>query len=237
MASYPYFYRPIYGIEPYLSNGGAGGAKVTAQNLIVSAWVGPGGGDSQPFVNADFMHPISVNDNPALFPVDREGGGTAFHSRHSAQFLFLGTGVDDARAALVLNPPPEYKQELADALVFNGGDPSDLNNFQANKSIMGSYAWRVEVTDLNFIPVVTTTVTISSYLEQGLTSPPLAFLRTNGADGQTPQFFDRTTAVGVDEMIAAVDKGDFFIACSIEALTPPLGGIINIRWPHSSARG
>ena len=46
----------------------------------------------------------------------------------------------------------------------------------------------------------------------GSPSNYLPLLKTSGADGQTPVFFDMSTPSGVQEAIAAVDAGNFYMA-------------------------
>ena len=67
------------------------------------------------------------------------------HSRHSAE-IWLENDPEDKDAAinqmiLVMNPPPELKQQLVGSVVFNGGDPLDLNNYTVSRSLQGCYIW------------------------------------------------------------------------------------------------
>jgi hypothetical protein len=71
----------------------------------------------------------------------------------------------------------------------------------------------------------------------------LPFLKTSGADGVKPEFFDPYTAGGAQEMVAAVNRGEFFVFMEIRAVleqkqtTPVLTVNHTIVWPHSAARG
>lgn len=76
-------------------------------------------------------------------------------------------------------------------------------------------------------------------VEPGLHHFP--YLKTSGADGSSPEFFDNTTPDGVREMIETVTNGgDFFIAVLFPADEIPFNSAafaVDIVYPHSLARG
>lgn len=255
MASFDYTYSPVYGVEPYIENGGAGGAKVTENNLIISAWQNPDNIISvQPFTGADLVRPIYANDNPLVAQTERDAAALAFSSRHSARFHYVPIPVQPevpaVTLALVLNPPPEYKQEMMGAVSFNGGNPATLSNWTIRRSLQGNYAWYDNIwsseegrnsTVLGASNYLVYAGLRSTYLKLGeFENIPLAFLKTNGADGSVPVAFDRTTAEGAQEMVNAVNLGNFYVAF-VMTVAPILeqiqGFYFDIKWPHSSARG
>lgn len=254
MAQLDYQFSPQYGVEP---SNGKGGIDITQDNLVIGVW----GLDPQAIptlVFTELLKPVTEND---YYPKNlQQGFAQAMDSRHSALF-FLATGVINGPSnvnfnAMVLNPPPEYKQQMVDAVSFNGGDPTDLANYTIKKSLQGNYAWRFTSELIDTVSGSRNAQGVqygtagqkvnwySTYLPLPSTQFgggfEMAFLKTSGADGVAPQFFDRTTVNGVNEMIEAVNDGDFFIA---------VGAIYNnnndnipgwyqgITWPHSAARG
>jgi hypothetical protein len=251
MADLSYLYNPHYGIEPFAPNGGAGGALVTGDNLVITAW-GDVAKALQPFgivYEGAMLQPSSQNSN--ILPQKRVAGGTqAFHSRNSAQFdLMIGNKPPNPFdvVLLVLNPPPELRQQLVGAVTFNGGDPVDLANYTVKKSLMSQYMWRLESSEGassgNIQNLEDTLFIFGVYLDLGdYTGAPsidIPLLKTNGADGQNPEFFDRTTAQGVNEMIAAVNSGDFYVPLFlfVELFDTDVNARFTLTYPHSAARG
>lgn len=244
MPSADYNYTSVYGAEPYKDNGGLGGATVTAQNLIITAWEveSKGGEPPDPFLEfGDFLVPAYVNE---ALPAQRQTAAIQpMFSRHSAE-VWLDSGITEA-VCFVLNPPPELKQQLVRSVTFNGGDPLDLANYTVSKSLQGCYAWQggcvtADISENDYQTAGLSDGVFSSYLPLGdrageNDNTPLPFLKTNGADGVTPVFFDRFTADGVNEMIAAVNAGNFYIAYTVLLDAPPAH--VFIKWPHSLARG
>ena len=244
MADLNYLYSPMYGVEPFDPT--TTGAKLTQQNLVVTAWtVENKGGD--PFIEVgQLLQPASQNDN--LLQARRIGGTQAVDSRCSAQMFFMNSGVKpivlDGTLFLVLNPPQELRQQYAGAVVFNGGDPEDLANYTVSKSLMGGYTWRISADEddssQNFMESPSELLAFwGTYLDLGDYSgaPDNSFplLKTSGADGTQPLFFDRTTAQGVQEMIAAINAGNFFVPMIVLAdFDTPLR--LTITYPHSNAR-
>ncbi len=248
MADLNYLLSPAYGFEPFASNGGAGGANVTGHNLVITTWALDDKLIVSPIlVFGALRQPISQNDNISV--QKRVAGGQAMHSRNSAQMFFEADPNDDppdSNFLFVLNPPPELRQQIAGSVVFNGGDPLDLANYTVKQSLQGCYVWDTEVdlapaSDQNFYLRPQTHVAMAgSYLNlgdyNGIGGTPIPLLKTSGADGQTPQFFDRTTAQGVNEMIAAINAGNFYIPLLV-FLGGPGPTRVTIKWPHSVARG
>jgi hypothetical protein len=245
VADLNYLFSTLYGFEPF--NPVNTGAKVTGQNLVVTAWtVVNKGGD--PFIEVgQLLQPSTENDN--LTQARRVGSSQAVDSRCSAQFFFEPSGVKPIPLAngllfLALNPPPELRQQCAQAVVFNGGDPTDIASYTVKKSLMGGYTWRLaaeeEDSSQNFLVTPSDMLAIwGTYLDLGdLSGAPdnsFPLLKTSGADGTQPQFFDRSTAQGVQEMIAAVNAGNFFVPMLIAAdFSDSIR--ITLTYPHSNAR-
>jgi hypothetical protein len=265
MADYQFIHH--YGCEPYADNDGAGGAKITAQNLVITSWGQTNaeeGPDATFFNETVLLIPNPDNTDVGISAFERSVQSQGFHSRHSAhtyvQQNASGQSPIITPVGYVLNPPPEFKQAMAGALVYDGGDPLLFASFTGKKSLMSQYDWRYAVEsvapraaptnfDIDTTPagILVTRAAYSTYLElPSLGSGPfqLPFLKTSGADGSVPQFFDRTTAAGVKEMIAAVNRGEFFVFMQLSGVVlggqdpaPSLATQHTIVWPHSAARG
>ena len=267
MASADYQFIHHYGCEPY--DASTGGAKITQQNLVITAWGGTQGFDSldEVFENAQLLIPNPNNSDPAISSMERVATAQGFHSRHSAHTYVQQNAREEPTPPVimpvgyVLNPPPEFQQDMCGALVFNGGDPTDKANWTAKKSIMSQYDWRYAAEYVardarnlianNFADLggagVSTQAAYSTYLHlPNLTAGGnfrFPFLKTSGADGVAPQFFDPYTAGGAQEMVAAVNRGEFFVFMEISAVSeqkqirPVLTVNHTIVWPHSAARG
>jgi hypothetical protein len=246
MATLDYNYSPNYGVEDYAEVNGLDGAKVSQDNLCITLWEIDGGAFAPPFAFGNLIVPNYIND--AVPEQNRAAFKQGMKSRTSC-LSFLVPSNDPKLTndlCLVLNPPPEYRQQMAQAVVFNGGDPLDLANYTISKSLQGNYTWRptYQLTTgigdeniIDFSPV--SPVIFSTYLQlDPVDAAPLPFLKTNGADGVAPVFFDRTTAGGVAEMIAAVNGGEFYIAMAFADLgVGGTGKHFGAVWPHSAARG
>lgn len=251
MPDLDYAYMPMYGTEPYLDNGGLGGATITQDNLVITAWQVTDK-FSPPPNYLDFgyiLKPASVNT--ALPAGDRVAGTQSFNSRHSAYaYINPNTGGNVSPISVVgfvLNPPPELKQLLQGAVAYNGGDPLDIESYTISKSLQAVYAWRNlfnESTTHNLQNTNNDDVFLSMFSSYLFYSEPatesitrIPFLKTSGADGVAPVFFDASISSGVNQMIEAVNDGDFFIAYSIflEAAAP--GKYCGVVYPHSTARG
>lgn len=257
MAEVPYVAMPIYGCEPYLDNDGAGGATVTGDNLIITAWTVEDKGGTPPdapFTFESILVPNYVNDtltSPSTGAVvggvqsaaAKEASRQGMYSRHSGLMYIQSQqsgGSTRWPVLLVLNPPPEYKQQMAYAVEYNGGDTALYSSYTVNKPLQGNYAWRLlgsEAEQQNAPEPAVQGAQFSTYLPNVGISDTLrtAFLKTNGADGVTPEFFDAYTAEGVREMIAAVNRGEFYIAYVVTSESDI--GYAGVVWPHSAARG
>lgn len=252
MPDLSYAYMPVYGVEPYLDNGGLGGAVVTGDNLVITAWQTTGKLGTPPDY-ADFgpiLKPAAVNT--ALPDAARVAGQSFANSRHSSMVYIngdLGAAAEPINAmGLVLNPPPEVKQLLAGAVSYNGGNPADLASYTVTKSLQAQYAWRflAWIASAHNAPLNTIAGTFySTYLFYNDTAFDVAgrvpFLKTNGANGVIPTFFDVSLASGVNQMVEAVNDGDgYYIFFSAPVQTDdedPEGNYLDITYPHSAARG
>lgn len=252
MPALDYSFIPTFGVEPD-DETDAGGARVTGDNLLVTLWTveGKEGEPPEPKVTiGSIVRPAFLDTNQ--IETIRPGYPSAMHSRVSAEFYFGPSqeGGSDFVWPLfaVLNPPDELRQQLANAVEYIGGDasdPSDLENYAVSKSLQGCYAWVAEMLTtfggMNNTGVASCEFGYSAYLPLqpvGLSFTfQLPFLRTNGADGVTPEFFDMTTVAGVRAMINAVNRGQFYVGMMLTAESEVNGTYARIRWPHSTARG
>lgn len=243
-----YTYEPLYGAEPYQDNSGAGGARVTGQNLVISAWALADKFHEPPdyMVFGDILKPAAQNSN--LPTMDGVAGGQTFHSRHSFKAFMQTDDASFGTLGFVLNPPPEMRQLLAGSVKYNGGDPTDPASYTVSKSLQAAYLWRFELATCgahNFQIADEALALFSSYLFFNDMPADLnfriPFLKTNGADGVAPTFFDASIASGVNQMIEAVNDGDgYYIAFSMPIETGSEGdegNYVNIVYPHSAARG
>lgn len=240
MAVLDYKYIHAYGVEPYVANGGVGGAKLTGDNLIVSAWKKIDPFPANPFEDADFLHPVNTDTDPAIVASEKSAlSDQAFHSRHRANIFYLPDVTDPTRLSFVLNPPPELKQALVGAFTYDGGDPTNPANWTANKPSQIVYLWEHSCQFMSGLDIVQEpqnySATFSSYVFFGGGALPL--LKTNGANGQEPEFFDLTTAQGAQEMVASVNKGNFWIAFYFHIASSFNSVNVKIKYPHSMARG
>ena len=245
-----YSYIPQYGVEPFIDSVD-GGASLTGDNLLVSLWTAEdkGGVPPDPYVLFNsIIRPSTTNsDEPSNI---RTGYEKTFHSRCSAKFYF-GPADDDTVWPLcaVLNPPEEYKQLLVNAVRYIGdgaSDPSDLDNYEVLKSLQACLAWQLPSlgSSTNALNSTRSPTSVEAMFSEYIPLSPvgngasriLPFLRTNGADGQVPAFFDTTTVSGVQAMIAAVNRGEFYVAALIANIAED-AAFVEIRWPHSAARG
>jgi len=246
MADPLYNYIPLFGVEPFIEIPGTnGGARVTAQELIITLWQVEAKGDvNSPIVFSDIVIPRYVKDSVPENeqPYYLQG----MHGRVSSRIFLDNNGDGDFGPFLcaVLNPPQELKQQLANSVIFNGGDPLDLASYTFLKSQQGCFTWRSVVGD-------TSRFSQNNYLEDFanfqvgslipgslFAAPDNAFvplLSTNGADGVAPVPFDMTTEQGAQEAIQAVNRGNFYVPF---IFTDDGDAVYrDIYWPYSASRG
>ncbi len=248
--SLAYSYIPQYGVEPFIDSVD-GGATITGDNLLISLWTAEdkGGEAPDPYVLFnEIIRPSTTNsDEEASI---RPAYEKAFHSRCSAKFFLAPGGDGTWPVCAVLNPPDEYKQQLANSVRYIGdgaSDPTDLANYEILKSLQVCSGWQipsinqasgsinsllslpVEAMFSQYIPLAPVGVTVTRIM---------SLLRTSGADGQVPEFFDTSTVAGVQAMIAAVNRGTFYVAAFLMGVDAVgVNSYCEIRWPHSAARG
>jgi hypothetical protein len=245
-----YSYIPQYGVEPFVDSVD-GGALLTGDNLLVSLWTAEdkGGEAPDPYVLFNtIIRPSSTNSDEEENL--RSAYEKAFHSRCSAKFFFAPGGDATWPVCAALNPPDEYKQQLANAVRYIGdgaSDPADLDNYEVLKSLQACSGWQLPNinradSSLNYLSALSVEAMFSQYIPLApvgvTTTRIMPLLRTSGADGQAPEFFDTSTVAGVQNMIAAVNRGDFYVAAFLGATdAEALSSYCEIRWPHSAARG
>ena len=246
MPNLDYRFITQYGFDPY--NPATGEIDVTNDNLVISAWFAP---DVQqdaaaPLVFAGQVLPNYVNTSVGAS--EQAASKQSVKSRHSARYLFeviSGRGVQVTPGiCLVLNPPPEYKQQMQGAIVYNGGDPYDVASYTVKKPLQANYLWEAQQ-DLaggqNLMATSAFEVIFGTYPPNtsGFTAAPVQLLKTNGADGVAPVFFDFSSSSGVKAMIDAVNAGGeyylpFFF--NLGSSTPDAAYRV-VKYPHSVARG
>lgn len=247
MADLNYVYEHMYGVEPF--DAVTGGAKVTGQNLIITAWSVTAFDSGPPlsYTLGGLLQPASQNDN--LLAQRRVATEQTFHSRVSAQFLAGGmqTSALPDMLMLVLNPPPELRQQWAQSITYTGGNPADLTSYTIKKSQMCGYLWDVVIENtpqsqallINDEPdshaFWGTYVDLGDYA--GAPEAFLPLLKTSGEDGQQPVQFDVTTPQGVTELIAAVNAGEFYVPLFISQEFSEGVFRVTLKYPHSAARG
>lgn len=248
MPDLTYAYEPLYGVEPYKDNSGAGGATVTQDNLIITAWqIADKFGDPPDYVSFDpILKPAAVNT--ALPATDRVAGTQFANSRHSASFYinpaFGGPETKFSAMGFVMNPPPELRQLLMGAISYNGGDPLDPASYVVSKSLQAALSWRVTqgvaASSRNFITYEDPILIIGTPLFFNDQASDIAnwipYLKTNGADGVAPTFFNVSTPAGVQEMIDAFNSGSGYYVPFTMAVEEDEGQTITITYPHSTAR-
>lgn len=242
MPTLDYKYVPQFGVEDYDDSNG--GAKVTNDNLLISLW-----GAEDPIVPSaisDIIVPQYADDGTP--EAQRQAYRQSAKSRDSAKFYVdLSTSKTLPAALLaVLNPPQEFRQKLVKAATYNGGDPSLLASYTVNTSLQVCFDWLANgylaIAQQNAF-IDDAPAPLSCYVSQlvplsvagGAASPQAPFLKTNGANGVAPEFFG-TDAAGTQEMFAAIESGDFYVAMMLSGLIVSSYGYIEIRWPHSGAR-
>jgi hypothetical protein len=247
-----YEYQPMFGVDRWKDIDGTdnGGAEFSDNQLIVTQW----GVDDK---KVDPATAYSFGD--MLVPryarageTNRKRWETSTLGRVGSKFFlqnYQDAPQEDAVCA-VLNPPQELKQQLAFSAEFDGGDVSDPDSYTFLKPQQGQFAWKMKIIGTEdgqniiedfsgseflfgqYLPINT----MGGSPDPGDMQP---FLKTSGADGVAPEPFDQSTEAGINELIAAVNRGDFFIPLIYEvsdfAFNP--GAYGEIWWPYSASRG
>jgi hypothetical protein len=243
--SVAYEYIPEYGIEPFKT---PTGAIETEENLVITQW------ETQSFefdpfsiVLGDILVPYPNSGQPPTNQVN--GWQSAMRSRYSARFYLDLNDASEFPAFIlaVLNPPQELRQQfaVAGANLPPGEDPDDDDDYIIKRSVQGSYGWEARFldaaafgqTDLTPENAPITALSSSFLPGKGIWLP---LLKTNGANGTPPEFFDVSTPAAVNNMIKTIENGgDLYVAIIYGAAPPPESRTWNIefRWPHSAARG
>jgi hypothetical protein len=246
MPALDYRFIQQYGFEQY--NAANGKTPVTGDNLVISSWFATIAGDpAGPLSFAAQILPDYANT--AVGASERAASVQSVKSRHSARYLFVRIGqapVPGQQFCLVLNPPPEYKQQMQGAIVYNGGDPYDIASYTVKKPLQANYLWEAQqdVTSggQNNIATDGFSVTFGAYppnTSAFFAGTPMQLLKTNGADGVAPVFFDFSSPSGVKAMIDAVNAGgEYYIPLYFTfGSSTPEGAYRTVKYPHSIARG
>lgn len=223
---------PIYGVEPYNPLGVApatdygGGANVTQENLLITLWTNPGAEDLD--IPGELIKPAAYSAagqaDPTFQPAFSQ---QAFRSRLSTRFAYVGGDQEgDTEMLAILNPP----QELREAFLLN--KPANLPALGLTKglTLWCHWVWEAFLRDLDG-EFEGGEIAFSGFSP---TSQPIAFAKTNGADGVWPEFYPLAS---LDDFAATIEAfrggAPFYIAAVIEAEDD--ASIIDIRWPFSGA--
>lgn len=248
-----YNYEPLYGVEPYKNLGDdpltdfGGGATFTNENLLISLWNVTGVDGATDVPNAgELLKPtyVTLEADPAaseaagLFNFYKAYRQT-FSSRTSARIdVVLGEDVSPLTPLAVLNPPGELKTRYITAIkaVLDASTTSGLS-LTFSQGCFDALVWGVL-----FWGAAGLTTTGGAVFGNPMISS-LPFLKTNGANGVFPEFYQSyTTAAATGQQaqfvadMAEIVKGNFYIPCLLAPVDPQIW-TVNINWPHSSARG
>lgn len=244
MPALNYRFIPQYGFEPY--DVASGETEVTQNNLVITSWFASlQQGPASPLAFFDQLIPNYANTSVGA--AERAASLSSINSRVSAKFFFSVSSNVVGGICCVVNPPAEYKQQMQGAIVYNGGDPFDIASYTVKKPLQGNYLWEASkdlagsssqnilqssVVDLAYGTVPPNTSAL-------LSGAPLQLLKTNGADGTAPTFFDFSSPVGVNAMIAALNAGGEYYVPLFYTLgsSSPDPAYRNLKYPHSAARG
>jgi hypothetical protein len=256
-----YFYQHTYGVEPYAQLGSdssqwfGGGAKVTNDNLLRTLWTV----DSFDFFNpasGRLLKPFGATQTG----IDANASATAqgavnylenswrlfANSRLSCRFYL--SNIDDeggdlsASLLAVLTPPPDMKQRLAQA-VSAKLDPSKPLGFSLEFKrgvLQDPLAWFARFEDV--LPGGNAPRRLNTSLSAvfGAFFTPISLCKTDGSDGNFPEFYNLNTAEGVVAQAQAMLRGEFFVPCLFTA--PPTadesvqGVLTTISWTGSPGR-
>ena len=257
MPSPDYSYIPTFGVEDYIAVPDTnGGARVTNDNLVITQWMLT---DFDGYAEIEFdargiLIPRSVDiavgaDQRPAFELGMKG---RVGSRWFLDALRANPSIDLALA--VLEPPQELKQQLANSVIYNPNNldpapnPLDVTSYRFLKTHQGQFAWKFAVGASTFgdgqgklegpEPVEGFVGSFIPLNTQGGVPDASFFplLKTNGADGEQPVFFNPATAAGVQETIAAVNRGEFYVPFIWEPIGSD-GSYYDLTWPYSASRG
>lgn len=279
MATDPqYLYVPDYGVEPYQAQGTpensqtGGGAEVTNDNLLISLWAFDPSLDAVPTTGL-LLKPITAfgdftagtgafGTNDSVVGLATQGMARQFNSRVASRFYVnnLAKGVIAGGNALlaVLNPPSELQAMLARAIesVVASGSPTGWT-VTLIRSVIDTLTWNIEFRqnigsgDVTAIldPLGALVTPVGGTSTRGSVVGEFPLLRTNGADGVFPQFYQSINTTGgglgiptVQQLLVlktALDTGNFFVPIILQTLigATDLDVGYTIEWPHSIARG
>ena len=237
-----YIYQPVYGVEPWQDNAGVGypadyggGARVTAQNLVISMWGEPTGGGSTPvFLVPGYATPGALEQDAFIAGSGTKGTTPIANSRTSSRFALqveLDGGLDTLFYAF-LNPPSDFKSQVQNAVKANLNAP---NGIEVLKSLYSWLAFEFYVTNLKSQPLVAA-ATFSGIF--GF----LPLFATSGADGVFPEALPDLLGDGLpaaQSTLNAINSGNFYIMCLFfgQFEEPDTTAVYTINWPHTAARG
>lgn len=227
-----------------------GGHTETGQNLLAGLWTATAdGANGMPNQGARLI-PSSALTDGAIAGISSKGLAP-FYSSPTSLRVDLGTQPSgftaDKTYLAVINPPEALKQAIAGSFVW-GADPA-FSDTVVKKSLVGGYDWRVlfETAGAGIFATSGRPIGIVESLDVVIISSVLSafsglpLLRTNGADGEYPQFFDISSIGALKTMQATIDKGDFFIPIIFTwdqngGTGGQASATIDIEWPSSIPR-
>lgn len=245
-----YVYYQFFGVEQYVPLGVpvadtfGGGAKLTNDNLLMTLWNVTSMQGARPTAGK-LLKPFQFTQDGAdqIAAAAAVGAGfehafdPCFASRYSARIMVEDDGENEApllstHLLAVLRPPQDLVNSMLQA-IRNVKPSSGFYgiNFDFN-SFWFSQAWGFEPATPAYAPLAQTAI----FGGIGLGGVP--FCKTNGADGNFPEFFDLTTPTGlVEEFETLIDGGEFYVPC-VFTRTSSIGipEMFTFSWPYATGR-
>lgn len=244
-----YTYLPLFGVDNYnpldvsVATPYGGGAFETEDNLLVTLWgvtqdeygVPTAGNLIKPYVFTEAGAADVAGATAAGISNAEKVYGQFFNSRYAARFYLAFEGDDSAPETLlgVLKPPGDMKNQLAQALTPPVSASAPLGfRTQARGSLLSSYLWYFGATDVEY-GQLSEEATFGGPSLGGVGSSGLNLLRTNGADGVFPQFYNASAQPR--EVISALITGDYYVPV-VFTRTEASVHIFDIAYRGSNAR-
>lgn len=238
-----------------------GGAELTNENLIVGLWTATAfDAFSRPVAGAQLKPSDAFSEGLSGLPPGVVGNANLFfggtqprNSRTSAKF-FVSQGLSDAwdptNFFAVVNPPDSFKSRMYDLYDFTFS-PNAFSDYMITmkKQLASEGQWHMMAyaeaggggLTTPVIPVADPAAfqgvvfSGSSAVSTSLFAPFSFFLRTNGADGEFPEFYGDLDAASLKPIL---DSGDYYLMAQMafDDTLLPNGVTVELAWPHSVAR-
>lgn len=234
-----YNYSPLFGVDEYnplnvsIATPYGGGAFESNDNLLITLW-GVTQGDYLP-TDGELIKPFVFTTEGAEEVGDLAAAGVSngekffgqfFDSRYSARFSlsFDGEGAPEKLLG-VLRPPQDMKNQLA--LAFAPSSGGGLRG-QARGSLLSANIWHFSATGADYAVLPETAAFGSALPFDGLN-----LLKTNGADGEFPLFYDFSAQPR--EVLTALITGDYYVPV-VFSRTESSSHLFDIAYRHSASR-